>query len=45
VLTRRPPQTPLLGVTFVGDLESGLAAAGAATGDGYLNVLGAEVAR
>jgi len=34
VLTHRPPETPVPGVTFVGDLESGLAAARAAAGDG-----------
>ncbi len=33
------------GVTFVGDLDSGIAAAKAAAGDKYVNVLGAEVAR
>jgi dihydrofolate reductase len=32
-------------VTFVGDLEKGLAAAKAAAGDKYVNVIGAEVAR
>jgi dihydrofolate reductase len=32
-------------LTFVTDLESGLAAARAAAGDRYVNVLGAEVAR
>lgn len=33
------------GVTFVGDLESGLAAAGAAAGTRYVNILGADIAR
>ena len=33
------------GVTFVGDLASGLAAAKAAAGDKYVNILGAAVAR
>lgn len=45
VLTHRPPATPVPGVTFVGDLDSGVAAAGAAAGDGYVNILGADVAR
>jgi dihydrofolate reductase len=33
------------GVTFVGDLASGLAAARAAAGAKYVNVLGASIAR
>ncbi|GLW24433.1 hypothetical protein Mame01_44760 [Microbispora amethystogenes] len=33
------------GVTFVGDLMEGVAAAKAAAGDKYVNILGAEVAR
>jgi dihydrofolate reductase len=33
------------GVTFVSDLESGVAAAKAAAGDKYVNVLGADTAR
>ena len=45
VLTHHAPHTPVPGVTFVGDLDSGLAAAKAAAGDKYVNVLGAEVAR
>ena len=45
VLTHHAPDTPVPGVTFVGDLASGLAAAKAAAGDKYVNVLGAEVAR
>ena len=45
VLTRHPPDTPVAGVTFVGDLDSGVAAAKAAAGDRYVNVLGASVAR
>jgi dihydrofolate reductase len=32
------------GVTFVGDLDSGVAAAKAAAGDKYVNVLGASTA-
>ncbi len=47
VLTHRPPaeppDDPML--RFVTDLESGVAAAQAAAGDRYVNVLGAEVAR
>jgi dihydrofolate reductase len=45
VLTHRPPDTPVPGVTFVGDLDSGIAAAKAAAGDKYVNVLGANTAR
>ncbi|HEY6424707.1 MAG TPA: dihydrofolate reductase family protein [Pseudonocardiaceae bacterium] len=45
VLTHHPPDTPVPGVTFVGDLDSGLAAAKAAAGDKYVSILGAEVAR
>ena len=45
VLTHHAPDTPVPGVTFVGDLDSGVAAAKAAAGDNYVNVLGAEVAR
>jgi dihydrofolate reductase len=45
VLTHHAPDTPVPGVTFVGDLHSGVAAAKAAAGDKYVNVLGAEVAR
>jgi dihydrofolate reductase len=45
VLTHHAPDTPVPGVTFVGDLDSGLAAARAAAGDKYVNVLGAAVAR
>jgi dihydrofolate reductase len=46
VLTHHPEaQAPMPGVTFVGDLRSGIAAAQAAAGDKYVNVLGASVAR
>jgi dihydrofolate reductase len=45
VLTHRVPDTPVPGVTFVADLDSGVAAAKAAAGDKYVNVLGANVAR
>jgi dihydrofolate reductase len=45
VLTHHAPVTPVPDVTFVGDLESGVAAAKAAAGDKYVNVLGASVGR
>jgi dihydrofolate reductase len=45
VLTHHAPSTPVPGVTFVGDLRSGVAAAKAAAGDKYVNVLGPSVAR
>jgi dihydrofolate reductase len=45
VLTHRAPDTPVPGITFVGDLHTGIAAASAAAGDKYVNVLGADVAR
>jgi dihydrofolate reductase len=45
VLTHRPPATAPAGVTFVTDLPAGLAAAKEAAGDGYVNILGADVAR
>ena len=45
VLTHHAPDTPVPGVTFVGDLDSGVAAAKAAAGDRYVHVLGASVAR
>jgi len=45
VLTHRAPDTPLPGVTFVSDLDSGVAAAKAAAGDKCVNVLGANIAR
>lgn len=45
VLTHRAPPMAVPGVTFVGDLDSGVAAAKAAAGDRYVNVLGASVAR
>jgi len=45
VLTHRVPDAPVPGVTFVADLGSGVAAAKAAAGDKYVNVLGASVAR
>jgi dihydrofolate reductase len=45
VLTHHTPDTPVPGVTFVNDLDTGVAAAKAAAGDGYVNVLGASTAR
>jgi dihydrofolate reductase len=45
VLTHTPSATPVPGVTFVTDLCSGVAAARAAAGDKYVNVLGASTAR
>lgn len=44
VLTHHAPDQAAPGVTFVGDLASGVAAAKAAAGEKYVNVLGAEVA-
>jgi dihydrofolate reductase len=45
VLTHHAPETPVPDITFVGDLDSGVAAAKAAAGDKYVNILGADVAR
>ena len=45
VLTHRAPDTPVPGVTFVGDLNSGVAAAKVAAGEKYVNVLGANTAQ
>jgi dihydrofolate reductase len=45
VLTHRPPASPMPGVTFMGDLDSAVAAARAAAGEKYVNILGADVAR
>lgn len=45
VLTRTPPAEPVPGLTFVSDLGEAVAAARAAAGAGYVNVLGAETAR
>jgi dihydrofolate reductase len=44
VLTHHTPDTAVPGVTFVNDLETGVAAAKAAAGDKYVNVLGASTA-
>ena len=45
VVTHHLPPTSMPGTTFVDDLEQGLAAARAAAGDRYVNVLGADIAR
>jgi dihydrofolate reductase len=45
VLTHHPPAMSIPDVTFVGDFATGLAAARAAAGDKYVNILGADVAR
>jgi len=45
VLTHHAPDTPVPDVTFVGDLDSGVAAAKAAAGEKYVNVLGANTAQ
>jgi dihydrofolate reductase len=45
VLTHHPPDAPVPGVTFVDDLEQGIASARAAAGEKYVNVLGASTAR
>jgi dihydrofolate reductase len=44
VLTHHIPDTPVPGITFVSDLDAGLAAAKAAAGDKYVNIIGANVA-
>jgi dihydrofolate reductase len=45
VLTHDVDQPATDGITYVGDLASGVAAAKAAAGDGYVCILGADVAR
>jgi dihydrofolate reductase len=45
VLTHHAPATPVPDVTFVADLDSAVAAAKAAAGDKYVNVLGASTAK
>jgi dihydrofolate reductase len=45
VLTHEPPDETVPDVTFVTDLEAGVAAAREAAGGRYVNILGAEVAR
>jgi dihydrofolate reductase len=45
VVTHHAPADAVPGVTFVGDIRSGVAAAKAAAGQKYVNVLGANIAR
>ncbi len=45
VVMHDPPADPVPGVAFLPDVVSGLAAAKQAAGDGYVNVLGADIAR
>ena len=45
VVTHDPPADPVDGVEFHADVEAGLAAAKTAAGDGYVNILGADIAR
>lgn len=45
VLTHQPPDSPVHGVTFCDDLQSGIDAAKAAAGGKYVNVLGASIAK
>lgn len=45
MLTHQAPDATLPGISFVGVLESGIAAAKAAAGDKYVNVLGANTAQ
>ncbi|WP_250037682.1 dihydrofolate reductase family protein [Paractinoplanes maris] len=44
VLTHNPPERAVADVTFLSDLHQAVAAARAAAGDRYVNVLGADVA-
>ncbi|MFC6021991.1 dihydrofolate reductase family protein [Plantactinospora solaniradicis] len=45
VLTHHAPEIQVPDVTFVGDLDTAVAAAKAAAGERYVNVLGADIAR
>ncbi|MFC5748040.1 dihydrofolate reductase family protein [Actinomadura rugatobispora] len=45
ILTHRPPDEPVEGLTFVGDLKTAVAKAKEAAGDRYVNILGANVAK
>lgn len=45
VVTTRPPNGPIGDTRFMPDVVSRLAAAKAAAGNGYVNVLGADIAR
>jgi dihydrofolate reductase len=44
VLTHNAPETAVPGITFVSDLERGVAAAKTAAGDKYVNIVGASTA-
>jgi dihydrofolate reductase len=44
VRTHRPPAEQVPGVTFIGDIDTAIAKSRAAAGDGYVNILGANVA-
>ncbi|MGZ5396691.1 MAG: dihydrofolate reductase family protein [Mycobacterium sp.] len=44
VLTHRPLAAPVPGVTFVADIHTAITQSGAAAGDKYVNILGADVA-
>ena len=43
-MTHRPPAAPVPGVTFVADIHTAITQSGAAAGDKYVNILGANVA-
>jgi dihydrofolate reductase len=45
VILTHHPREPAPGITFAGDLETAVAAAKAAAGEKYVNILGADVAR
>lgn len=45
MFTHHGSDSPVPGVTFVGDLYSGVAAAKAAAGDKYVNILGVNIAQ
>jgi dihydrofolate reductase len=45
VLTHHAPAQPVPGVTFLDDFATAVAAAKAAAGDKYVNILGADIAR
>jgi dihydrofolate reductase len=45
VLTHHPPADPAPGITFVDDLDRAVAAAKAAAGEKYVNIIGAAVAK
>jgi dihydrofolate reductase len=45
VLTHHAPDSPEPGITYVDDLDTAVTDARAAAGDGYVNILGANVAK